>query len=109
MAVDERTPEHNTGAALPTRDAAPAVPPREPLDAEQAIAVRIQCEALAQFARSVDGVALDELITQSSRYDTIMPVIDPTQWIEGNRANHRLGRLLRAVRDFRRALDDVDQ
>jgi hypothetical protein len=51
--------------------------------------------------------ALDALIAEAERYDTIGPILDPTAWQRTHRnvAEHAV--LLRAVRTFRRTIDEI--
>jgi hypothetical protein len=51
--------------------------------------------------------ALDALIAEAERYDTLGPILDPTGWQRTHRnvAEHAV--LLRAVRTLRRTIDEI--
>jgi hypothetical protein len=51
--------------------------------------------------------ALDALIREAESYDTVGPILDPTGWQRTHRnvAEHAV--LLRAVRTFRRTIDEI--
>jgi hypothetical protein len=67
-------------------------------------------EAVKPIAFMVQQIpldALDALIAEAERYDTVGPILDPTGWQRTHRnvAEHAV--LLRAVRTFRKTIDEI--
>jgi hypothetical protein len=62
---------------------------------------------IAFLVQQIPLDALDDLIREAERYDTIGPILDPTAWLRTHRNVAEHATLLRALRTFRRTIDEI--
>jgi hypothetical protein len=62
---------------------------------------------IAFMVQQIPLDALDRLIREAERYDTLGPILDPTAWQRTHRNVEEHAMLLRALRTFRQTIDEI--
>jgi hypothetical protein len=113
---------HGTGADNPDAPRTPPgsapglgrsplrLPPMEPAEHPGTfVAVRDMAVAAARYARILPIEVIDQALAEAERADALGPILDPTLWSSGHRNLDQQVRLIRALREFRRTIDALEQ
>jgi len=66
-----------------------------------------QLALVVVMAKTLDVDAVGEVARESSRFDTLVSMIDPTRWMREHGAVEASSKVARAFLEFRRVIDEV--